>query len=98
VLGFGFVGAQHSVYCYVIHIDGYISFVYQISKDGVHHGLEGGWGVGQAKEHYVWFEQSLICDKCRLPLVLFLDRDFVVPPQDIQCCELCATPESVGEL
>jgi len=42
--------------CYVIHIDCDVTPVDEVSKYGVYHSLEGGRGVGQAKEHDCGFE------------------------------------------
>jgi len=39
------------MYCYLVHIDGHAPFVYEVMEDRVHHGLEGGWGVGKPEEH-----------------------------------------------
>jgi hypothetical protein len=40
--------------------------------------LEGCGGVGELKEHNLWFEQSLIGSESCLPLISFLDLDVVV--------------------
>jgi hypothetical protein len=50
----------------------------------VHHGLEGGWGVGEAEKHHHRFEQSSVCFECGLPLVAVAYVDVVIPPSDIQ--------------
>ncbi len=31
---------------YIIHVDGYTSFINQVVEYCVHHSLEGRWGVG----------------------------------------------------
>ena len=41
---------------YIIHVDDYDAGVCQILEDGVHHGLEHGWGIAHSKEHDCWSE------------------------------------------
>jgi len=45
--------------------------------------LECRWRVGESKEHYRWFEQSLICYEGCLVSVFFYYLHRVVPPSDI---------------
>ena len=40
----------------IIHIYCHISFINKVLEDVIHHGLEGGWTVGEAKEHDQGFE------------------------------------------
>ena len=40
-----------SVYQDIVHIDRHISLIDEVLEDVVHHGLEGGRTVGEAKEH-----------------------------------------------
>ena len=40
-----------SVYQDIVHVDHHIAFINEVLEDVVHHGLEGGWAVGEAKEH-----------------------------------------------
>jgi hypothetical protein len=35
----------------VVEIDGYDAFSDQVLEDLVHHGLEGGWTIGEAEVH-----------------------------------------------
>ena len=46
VFVFSFSFSAPSVDGYVIHVDGDISSIDEISEYGVHHSLECGWGVG----------------------------------------------------
>jgi len=46
--------------------------------------LEGGRGVGQAEEHYSWFEQPLRGFEGGLPFVAFLDPDVIVSPSYVK--------------
>ena len=68
----------------VIHVDGHVSFIDEIPEDGVYHRLEGGWRISESEEHYCRFEESLVCYERRFPPVLWLDKDFVVSPFDIE--------------
>ena len=49
LVSFAFLGSRMD--SNVIHVYCYTSFVNQVPEDGVHHGLERGWGVGEAEEH-----------------------------------------------
>jgi hypothetical protein len=44
----------------VIQIYSHFAFSDEVGEDAVHEGLEGCRRVGETKEHYFWFEQSLI--------------------------------------
>jgi hypothetical protein len=68
----------------VIHVDGDIAFVNEFAEKVIHHGLKGGWGIGESKEHHHWFEQTAICLECGLPLVTIADPNIVITPADIQ--------------
>ena len=54
-----------------------------ISIDEVHHGLECGWGIGKAKTHHPWFKECVVCLKCHLLFVSFLDLNIVVSTANI---------------
>src|SRR5258708_7209104 len=73
---------------YVVHItDGFI-VVNEGVEDVVHHGLEGGGGVAQSKEHDKWLKESSVCGEGCLPLVSFFERDIVEAPAEVQGGEL----------
>jgi len=36
----------------VIKVDAYQALHDEVSEDVIHHGLEGGWAISEAKEHY----------------------------------------------
>ena len=40
-----------SVYQDIVHVDCHIPFIDEVLEDVVHCGLEGGWTIGEAKEH-----------------------------------------------
>jgi hypothetical protein len=68
----------------VVHVDCEPVFPEFFDKDCIHHCLEGGWGVGKAKEHHSWFKEAFVGDECHFPLVLFLDTDVVVSPSHVE--------------
>jgi len=49
--------------------------------------LEGGWGVGQTKEHDLQFEESFGGFEGCLPFVTFFDSDVVVFPSYVELSE-----------
>ncbi|KAF9807546.1 hypothetical protein IEO21_08161 [Rhodonia placenta] len=68
--------------CFVSGEDEYV-----IQEDLVHHGLEGCGGVGEVKEHYQGFVQSLVSYKGSLPLITGFDLDIVVSPSNVELHE-----------
>jgi len=83
----------------IIHVDCYLSFSYEVREYRVHEGLEGGWAVGHTKVHYFRLIQSLISDYCPLPFITFVDANVVVPPSNIEFCEIlcfCQSIDNVG--
>jgi len=83
---------------YVIQIDADHTFGDQVLEYLVHHGLKGGWTIGETEEHNQRFEKSSVCAKGSLPLITFLDADIVVPPPDIEFGDVLRTSESVNEV
>ena len=72
----------------VIHVDCHIALIDEVLKDVVHHPLEGGWTVGEAKEHDEGFEEALICSKGSFPLIALFDLYIVISPTYIQLHEV----------
>jgi len=89
-MGFSFLGA--SVNGDVVHVDGHIPPVDEVSEDGVHHSLEGGWRVGEPEEHHCRFEEPFICYERCLPPVLWFDKDLIISPFDIEPSEQGGSP------
>ena len=56
VIAFCFSLFASHVNCYIIYVDGNAPAINEVSEYGVHHGLEGGQGVHQTKEHDCGFE------------------------------------------
>jgi len=64
-----------------------MSFSDFFSEDLVHHCLECGRQVGEAKEHDPWFEETTICFESGLPLIPWENVDIVVAPPNVKLCE-----------
>ena len=69
-----------SVYQDIVHIDQHVSFINEVLEDVIHHGLEGGQAVGEAKEHDQGFKEAPIRSEGSFPLVSLFDSYIVVPP------------------
>ncbi|KAG5349114.1 hypothetical protein C0989_005821 [Termitomyces sp. Mn162] len=79
-----------------VHAD--YTFYNEVPEDVIHHGLEGGWAVGETKEHNKWLKQSPVGPEGHLPLISLLNVHIVVTPLDIQFSEVLCTLEVVDEL
>src|SRR5712671_709092 len=79
----------------VVHVDCYTPSVDEVSEDGVHHGLEGGGGVGETKEHDHRFVEPFVGDERCFPPVLRFDEYLVVTPLDVNAGELCTIVQSI---
>ena len=80
---------------YIVHVDHYTPFVNEVSEYCVHHGLEGGGRVGQAKEHDHGFVKAFVGDECCLPAIFWFDKHFVVPPFDVKAGEQGTVSQAV---
>ena len=63
----------------VIHVNHHPPFIDHVTKEIVHHSLEGRGGVAESEEHDSGFEQAMGTFECSFPLVTFLDAHVVVP-------------------
>ena len=72
------------VYQDIVHIDHHVPFIDEVLENVVHHGLEGGWAVGEAEEHDQGFEEAPICVEGGFPLMSLFDSHIVVSPTYIQ--------------
>ena len=79
----------------VIQVHAYMPLHDEVLKYFVHHGLECSRAVGESKEHYQGFEESTIGVKRCLPLIPFLDANFVVTPLDIELGEVLHASELI---
>jgi len=82
----------------VVHIDNEPSFHNHISEGVVHEPLEGGGGVGEAKEHDSGFKETFMGDEGGLPLVSVFDADVVVAPSNIELGEDFGISEFIDEV
>ena len=67
----------------IVHVDGDVTFVDQLSKDEVHHGLKGSRGICKAEKHDHGFKQTLISFESCLPLVAVSNAYIVVSSSDV---------------
>ena len=86
------------MYCYIVHVDHDVSLIDEVVEYSVYHCLEGGWGVGEAKEHHCWFVKSFIGDKCCFPPIFLFNEDFIISPLDIKPRKDGAPSELVNQL
>ncbi|KAG5335269.1 hypothetical protein C0989_001606 [Termitomyces sp. Mn162] len=82
----------------VIEVHAHYTLYNEVLKDIIHHGLEGGWAVGETKEHDEQLKQSLVGLEGHLLLVSFLNAHIVVTPPDIQFSEVLHASKVVDEL
>jgi len=71
----------------VIHINDEPSFSDHVSEGVIHKSLEGGGGVGEAKEHDGRFEEAFVGDEGGFPLMPVFNTDVVVAPPNIELGE-----------
>ena len=65
-----------------------MTLVDEIFENAIHHRLEGGWVVGEAKEHVQGFKEALICPESSFPLISLFDLYIVISPSYVQLCEV----------
>ena len=68
----------------VVHVDDEPAFHDHIVEGVVHESLQGGRGVGKAKEHHSWFEESFMSDKGSFPMVSILNVNVIISPANIE--------------
>jgi len=95
VVGLSFSLLSFRVDSHVIHVHSKVPAHNLCSEQGVHHGLEGCWRVGEAKEHHGGFKQSFVSGESCLPLVPLLYFDCIVAPSDVNLGEEGAPLEAV---
>jgi hypothetical protein len=88
---------RFGVYEDVIHVDRQPVLSEFLSEQCVYHCLEGGWGVGHPEEHYLWLEEAMVRDECRLPLVSVAYPYVVVSPADVELGEQAGSSDSCNE-
>ena len=81
----------------VVQVNHYNPFHNELLKDVIHHGLEGGWAIGEPEKHHQWFEESPICSEGSFPLISFLHLDIIEAPPDIQFSEVLGTTKLCDE-
>ncbi|KAG5348619.1 hypothetical protein C0989_009449 [Termitomyces sp. Mn162] len=78
----------------VVEVHAHYTLHNEVLEDIVHYGLEGGWAVGETKEHNKWLGQFLVGLEGHLLLIAHI----VVTPLNIQFSEVLCTLEVVDEL
>lgn len=81
----------------IIEVDSDFALSDQVLEYVVHHPLEGGWGIGETKEHYSGFKKSTVHPERSFLLISFLDLDIVVSPANIKFGEILGALELVNE-
>ena len=81
----------------IIQVDHYNAFCDQLLEDAIHHCLEGGWSIGQPKEHDQGFIEATICPEGCYPLVSFFHANIIEPPADVEFSEILSTLKFVNE-
>ena len=86
----------------VAHIDpdrGPPDFVllYRLSVEGIHHRLEGGWGVSEAKEHDSGLVEASPGFESGFVFVSLFDPDVIVSPSDVQLRVNVGSPQVADE-
>ncbi len=56
-------------------------------KYGIHHHLEGCWGVSKSKEHDCRFEEPFRGQERRFRFIAWFDTYVVIPPPNVKFCE-----------
>jgi hypothetical protein len=64
-----------------------VTFGNEFLEGFVHHTLKGGRGVGEAKEHDKWLEESAVGAERGFPFVSFLDTHIEVSPPYVKLGE-----------
>ena len=82
----------------IVHVDDEPSLGNHIAEGVVHETLEGGGGVGEPEEHHCRFEQSLVSNNGRFPLVTVFDSYVVVSPSDVELREDFGISQFVYEI
>ena len=67
--------------------------LYRLSVEGVHHRLEGGWGVREAEEHDGGFVEASPRFESGLMLIPLFYSDVIVSPSDVQLCVDIGSPQ-----
>jgi hypothetical protein len=84
MLFFSFIWSVFGVNGHIVHVYCQPFFGDVICKYEIYHSLECCQGVGESEEHYGWFEEALVGDKCHFPLVSFSDPNVVIAPSYVK--------------
>ena len=76
------------IYQDVIHVDHHIALIDEVLEDVIHHCLEGGWTIGETKEHDEGLKEASIHLNFGFPFIALFDSHIVISPMYIQLCEI----------
>ena len=78
-------------YEHIIHVDEDASRVpcLERGKDPIHTSLKDSWGIRHPKEHALQLVMAIWSFECKLPAVLGLNPDVIVPISDVKSGEDC---------
>src|SRR6266404_5320139 len=82
----------------IIKVNNNMALIKEVFKNVIHEGLEGGWGIAEAKGHDEWFKYAQRCFKSSFPLVFMTDTNVVVSPTDVELGEVAGVMQLVNEV
>jgi hypothetical protein len=82
----------------IVHIHDHPSLLDVFFENGIHHGLEGGRGVGKTEKHNRGLKQAFVGDKCSFPLISIFDPDVIVSPLYVYLGEIFCAFEFVEKI
>jgi len=82
----------------VVKVDAYQALHDEVLEDVIHHALEGGRAISEAKKHHQGFKQPSVSLEGSLPLITLSNSDIIVTPANIQLGKVLCPSELVYEL
>ena len=70
----------------------------EVLENVIHHCLEGGRQVAEAKEHDKWFIQPSVCPEGCLVFISLLDANIVETLSQVQLHEILGSTQSVQDV
>jgi hypothetical protein len=98
MLEIGLLGVQFSVNCDIIHVYREPSLGHFLTKDRVHHHLEGGRRIGETEEHDHVFKEPFWGEKGSFPFICLFNLNVVVSPSDVKLGEQGTSAEAINGL
>ena len=79
----------------MINVNGHEALVNELLENVIHHGLEGGWAVGETEVHDQGFKESAVDLAGSFPLVTLFNTYIVISPAYVQLCEVLALASEI---